>query len=114
MRRSWLGVLIQDITPELKQALHLDVDGGALVSQVMPDGPARKAGIQRGDVVVGFDGQVIRNARELSALTITLPIVRATTIDVLSRGTAIRMAIITQERIEAEDRVVTASDSKMM
>ena len=63
--RGWLGVMIQTITPELATELELQDESGALVSKVVPDGPAAKAGVERSDVIVEFDGQPIE---DLSAL----------------------------------------------
>ncbi|HEY8155320.1 MAG TPA: Do family serine endopeptidase [Myxococcota bacterium] len=63
--RGWLGVVIQRITPELVKEFGLADDKGALVSKVMPDGPAAKAGIERGDVIVEFDGHPIADWNEL-------------------------------------------------
>jgi serine protease Do len=63
--RGWLGVVIQRITPELAKEFGLADDKGALVSKVMPDGPAAKAGIERGDVIVEFDGHPIADWNEL-------------------------------------------------
>lgn len=66
--RGWLGVMIQDMTPELAKSFGLDKPKGALVADVLEGGPADKAGIKRGDVVVGFDGKEIPDARTLSRL----------------------------------------------
>ncbi|UCE86541.1 MAG: trypsin-like peptidase domain-containing protein, partial [Deltaproteobacteria bacterium] len=55
--RGWLGVGIQKITPELVETLELEDDKGALVSQVFDDSPAAKAGFERSDVIVEFDGK---------------------------------------------------------
>ena len=63
--RGWLGVVIQQITPDLKDALKLEKTEGALISRVDPNGPAHKAGIQRGDVIVSFAGQPITEMEEL-------------------------------------------------
>ncbi len=54
--RGLLGVNIQDVTPELAKSLGLKESKGALVSQVVPGGPADKAGFEQGDVIVNFDG----------------------------------------------------------
>ncbi|GIX46403.1 MAG: hypothetical protein KatS3mg131_0614 [Candidatus Tectimicrobiota bacterium] len=54
--RGWLGVMIQKITPELAQALSLEEAHGALVTEVVADSPAAQAGIERGDIIVAFDG----------------------------------------------------------
>jgi serine protease Do len=63
--RGWLGVVIQQITPELQDAMKLPDGKGALISRVDPSGPAQKAGIERGDVIVRFDGQPIDEMEEL-------------------------------------------------
>ena len=63
--RGWLGVMIQQITPQLKERLGLSTDKGALVSQVTQGGPADKAGLKRGDVIVSFDGHAINEMNDL-------------------------------------------------
>ncbi|RIL00104.1 MAG: peptidase [Proteobacteria bacterium] len=63
--RGWLGVVIQQITPDIKDAMKLPDTKGALISRVDPAGPAQKAGIQRGDVIVRFAGESIDDMEEL-------------------------------------------------
>jgi len=63
--RGWLGVTVQPVTPELADALDLDTQEGALVSQVTPDGPAADAGLESGDVIVRFGDREIHRMREL-------------------------------------------------
>jgi S1-C subfamily serine protease len=64
----WLGVRLQSITPELASALHLDDERGALVSEVRAQSPAGRAGIEQGDVVVGFGGRAIETPRDLQTI----------------------------------------------
>lgn len=66
--RGWLGVLIQPISPEVAQALDLSSAEGALVAQVMKDSPADKAGIQRGDIIVSYEGKKISENSDLPIL----------------------------------------------
>jgi serine protease Do len=66
--RGWLGVMIQDITPELAKSFGLMHSNGVLVSDVVKDSPADKAGLLRGDVILRFDGKEIENAHKLSQL----------------------------------------------
>jgi len=63
--RGWLGVGVQAITPELADAMELDSQEGALISEVTPGSPAEKAGLKRGDVIVRFDSKPIQRMREL-------------------------------------------------
>lgn len=63
--RGWLGVLIQEVTPELAQSFGLDQSRGALVGQVMKDSPAQQAGIKTGDIIIAFDGQTIVHSSDL-------------------------------------------------
>jgi serine protease Do len=63
--RGWLGAYIQNITPELVEAMDLPVKQGALISDVMKDSPAEDAGLEAGDVVVEFNGKKIKNSTQL-------------------------------------------------
>jgi serine protease Do len=63
--RGWLGVQIQEVTPEIAKSLGLPMAEGALVADVTVDGPAQKAGFKQGDVILSFDGRAIRHVRDL-------------------------------------------------
>ena len=65
VRRGRIGVLIGDITPTLKEALELPTLDGALVSDVVDDSPAAKAGLKKGDVIVAFNGEDIADASDI-------------------------------------------------
>ncbi|HEY7534990.1 MAG TPA: DegQ family serine endoprotease [Thermodesulfobacteriota bacterium] len=71
--RGWLGVLVQQITPEIAEGLKLTEPNGALVSDVTPGGPAAKAGIQRQDVITEFNGLAINEMQELPKLVAATP-----------------------------------------
>lgn len=64
--RGWLGVNIQEVTPELAKGFGLGSAKGALVSQVEPNSPASKAGLKSGDVILEFNGKEISTYRDLS------------------------------------------------
>jgi len=57
--RGWLGVTIQKVTPELAKQFDLKEEAGALVGDIMENGPAEKAGLQRGDIILEYDGKKI-------------------------------------------------------
>ncbi|MBW1983019.1 MAG: Do family serine endopeptidase, partial [Deltaproteobacteria bacterium] len=64
--RGWLGVSIQEVTPELAKSFGLKQAGGALVADVIKDSPAEKSGIKRGDIIVKFGTESIESPHELS------------------------------------------------
>jgi serine protease Do len=66
--RGWLGVGIQNLTPELSEYYGIDRKEGVLVTQVYEGDPADEAGIKEGDIIVGIDGQEIKTSRELSRM----------------------------------------------
>ncbi len=66
--RGWLGVYIQKVTPEMAESLGLADSRGALVNKVLDGGPAKAAGVKRGDVIVAFDNQPVSDSRELPLL----------------------------------------------
>jgi Do/DeqQ family serine protease len=63
--RGWLGVVIQDLTPELAAGFGVREDAGVLVAEVMKGGPAENAGLKSGDVIVDFGGVAIKDVTEL-------------------------------------------------
>ncbi len=63
--RGWLGVSIQNVTPVIAKQFRLPGHRGVLVSDVLPDSPAKKAGMKRGDVILGLNGQNILDANDL-------------------------------------------------
>lgn len=83
--RGWIGVTIQELTPELSQKFGLKNTKGALVSDVMKDSPAAKAGIKQGDIIVEFNGKDVKDVSSLRNMVaqsktgneITLKIVRS-------------------------------------
>jgi serine protease Do len=71
--RGWLGVQVQQVTPQLAKSFGLEHERGALVADVQPNSPAEQAGIQPGDVIVEFQGQKIDEMNELPRLVANTP-----------------------------------------
>jgi S1-C subfamily serine protease len=65
VRRGRIGVAIQDLTPDLAQALGTAHTGGAVIARVEAGSPAQRAGLKPSDLIVAVDGVPIRNASEL-------------------------------------------------
>ncbi|MBI5136177.1 MAG: DegQ family serine endoprotease [Nitrospirae bacterium] len=72
--RGWLGVSIQEITPELASQFRLPSPRGALVTNVIPSGPAAQAGLKRGDVILAIGGTEIGSLAELRLLVAGTPV----------------------------------------
>jgi serine protease Do len=85
-RRGWIGVRIQQVTEEIAQGMGLSDTQGALVADVTGGGPAQKAGLQNGDVVVSFDNKPITDSRGLPRVVAATPIGKTVNIDVLRKG----------------------------
>ena len=73
VRRGWIGVRIQGVTKEVAEGLGMEKAIGAFVAGLTEDGPAAKAGIQDGDVVVEFNGKPVDSMRELPVLVADTP-----------------------------------------
>lgn len=84
--RGWLGVVIQDITPEIAEAFELDEPKGALISKVAPDGPAAKAGFKKSDVIREFNGQPIDDYDDLPRVVADTPVGEEVTVMVIRDG----------------------------
>jgi serine protease Do len=84
--RGWLGVQIQDVTRQLAESFGMDRPHGALVSKVIPGGPAEKAGIQIGDIIVEFNGQVIETSGELPPRVGMTPIDEKAKVKIIRQG----------------------------
>jgi len=85
--RGWMGVMVQAITPALKEKLDLKDEKGALVADLTAGGPADQAGIRRGDVIVGYDGKRIDEALDLPYLVASTPIGKNVHVEVIRKRT---------------------------
>ncbi len=66
VHRGWLGVSIQNVTPDIADSLGLNAPEGALVGDVVPDSPAAKAGLKPGDVILSFNDKQIKDVGDLT------------------------------------------------
>jgi Do/DeqQ family serine protease len=99
--RGWLGIGIQPLDPGLAESFGLDRVTGALVNKVLPDTPADKAGLQRGDILLSFNGKEIRGVRELQLLVASTPIGAKVPVVVMREGTTLTLQVELAERTAA-------------
>jgi len=86
VRRGWLGVQIQAVTPDIAESMKLQEAQGALVSQVTEDGPAAKAGIRPGDVILTFDGREVNSSRSLPRMVAETQVGKAVPVTIIRKG----------------------------
>jgi serine protease Do len=94
VERSWIGVAVQRVSPEIASGLGLERPRGALVTQIVKGGPAYKAGLQPGDVITRFDGKAIEDSSDLPLLATMSGIGRTVPVE-LMRNNELRSAKVT-------------------
>lgn len=93
--RSWLGVSIQSVTEEMASSFGLPNTSGALVNDVAPGGPAAKAGILQGDVITSFDGNPVKDVRQLQRIVAETPIGKKAPVELYRNGKRISVLVTT-------------------
>lgn len=109
-KRGWLGVRIQTVTDEIAESLGLDKARGALIASVTPDGPAEKAKLEAGDVVLEFDGKPVEDMRALPRIVAETPIDKAVTLKFWRDGKERTAKVEIGELEKAEDDGLLAND----
>ena len=110
-RRGWLGVRIQDVTPDVADALELAEAEGALVTDV-PDGPSKDAGMKAGDVITKFDDRNVSDTRELVRIVGNTAVGKAVPVTVIRDGGEEVLTITLGRREEAEATAVPVAIEK--
>lgn len=95
--RPWMGVGIQDLNSSLRKQLQTSQEKGAVVSQIMKNSPAEKAGIKVGDIITKIDGVEIENSHQLVNEVLKKGINKKLTLEVLRDNKNIKIELITAE-----------------
>ena len=111
-RRGWLGVRIQTVTEELADSLGLDRAQGALVANLTPGGPAEKAKIKVGDVILRFDGKPIEEMRSLPRVVADTAVGKLVDVVVWRLGSQVRLKVELGEFPEEEKIAAAQPNAK--
>jgi len=108
--RGWLGVMIQQVTPELAENFGLERPIGALVGQVVPESPAAKAGLKAGDVIIEYNGREVSQMSMLPAMVANTPVGEMAKLILIRDG---KKQNITVEigRLEDEEPVIAGTET---
>jgi serine protease Do len=108
IKRGWMGVRIQEVTPDIAEGLGIPSSSGALVADVTANGPAAKAGVENGDVITGFDGKPVADSRALPRMVAETNIGQVTSIDVFRKGRKLILPV-TIAKMEEEPALVASA-----
>ncbi len=103
-RRGWLGVRIQDVSEDMAEAMGLETTNGAMVTD-LPQGPAEDAGIEPGDVIVGFNGHFVEDVRDLVNQVGAAPVGKTVNVDVIRNGELVTLEVTLGRRELAEGEI---------
>jgi len=106
--RGWLGVSIQDVTPDLAKQFGLKDSRGALVSEVIPDSPAASAGIQGGDVITDFNGKSVDNTSILRNIVAQTPVGKSVKVKLLRDKKSLSLDV----KITEQPKEIAQSDGE--
>ncbi len=101
--RGWLGVLIQDVTRELAESFGMEKPEGALIARVLEDGPAARAGLEVGDIVLEFDGKPVANSSDLPPIVGRTRVGARVPVKILRAGKSLTLTVVTAELPEEEE-----------
>ena len=108
--RGYLGVMIQNISPELADEFKLKDTKGALISDVVPNGPAAKAGLKDGDVVTDFNGQPVTDSRRLQLAVAETAPGSSVKLEILRDGEK-KTVDVTVKQLPGSDKLAEANPS---
>ncbi len=111
-KRGWLGVLIQEISDEIAESLGMKNAMGALVSTVTGGGPAEKAGVKTGDVIIKFNNTEIKIMKELPRVVANTPVGKSVPIVIIRNGKELTLNVTLGELELAEKENLIGKSTK--
>ena len=104
--RGWMGVSIQKVTPDIVNALGLEESDGVLVTDVTTDSPAAKSGIERGDVIVEYDGRTVSDVSEYRQLVAATETGREVKVGLVRRGREMELFVKVESQAGERELIV--------
>jgi serine protease Do len=95
--RPWVGIGLQDLTPELMKSFKIEEKEGALIGQVFEGSPAEKAGLKVGDIVVEIDGKKIKNSQDVVREVLKKKVGQKIDIEIVREGKQMKVEVTTAE-----------------
>jgi serine protease Do len=111
-KRGWLGVRIQEVTPEIAENLGLGKVRGAMIASVTPKGPAEKAGVKAGDIILSFNGQPVDEMRHLPRLVAETEVGKKVPLTVWRKSKEETVIVDLGQLEKAEETGMIASEKK--
>ena len=112
--RGWIGVSIQAVTPEIAKAFGIKEARGALVGDVITGGPADSAGIQRGDIIIAFNGKKVKSMSDLPRIVAETPVGKDANMTIIRDGKKMSLKVpvaeMTEEKLASQ---MTPRDEKL-
>ncbi|MFA5857568.1 MAG: Do family serine endopeptidase [Elusimicrobiota bacterium] len=108
--RGYMGIGIQEVSPAIRKQFGIPADAGVLINNVMPNTPAEKAGIQRGDVILKYNGKTVKTARELQQEVATTNPKQKVPVELLRDGKKVNTTIELMEMPSEEELAGQQSD----
>ena len=111
--RGWIGVSIQPVTKDLADSFGLAGEKGALVSEVLPEGPAEKGGVKSGDIIVSFDGKEIKEMNDLPRMVAATPSGKSVTVRLIRDGKEETLALVVEKMKDGDEGSIADTQDKL-
>jgi serine protease Do len=110
--RGYLGVNIQSVTPDIAASLGLKDSKGAMVAEVVPNGPAAKAGFEQGDIITAINGQAVEDNTDLTRKVAAVPTGQVATFSVSRQGKPLQVKVTIATRPDQQQLASNAPNNR--